>query len=101
LIARPTWHAICEALCVGAMEPHEEMLQAIALEIERHLVVNRDAADSAEGIRAWWLPPRLRAMPLEQVIAALELLMQAGAVEKRAVGVGFIYRAARRAATTH
>jgi len=77
------------------------MLQAIALEIERHLVVNRDAADSAEGIRAWWLPPRLRAVPLEHVIAALELLMQQGVVGKRALGVGFIYHAARRAATRH
>ena len=54
------------------MESLEEMHQAIALEIERHLALNREAADSAEGIRAFWLPPRLRSVPLEHVIAARE-----------------------------
>lgn len=77
------------------MESLEEMHQAIALEIERHLAVNREAADSAEGIRAFWLPPRLRSAPLEHVIAALERLERDGVVEKRTVGVGFIYGAAR------
>ena len=76
------------------MDEHEEMLQAIALEIERHLALHRGAADSAEGIRAWWLPPELRAAPLEHVIAALERLERDGVVQKRSVGVGFIYAAA-------
>lgn len=83
------------------MEPLEEMHQAIALEIERHLAVNRGAADSAEGIRAFWLPPKLRSVPLEHVIAALERLERDGVVEKRTVGVGFIYGAARPPATKH
>lgn len=83
------------------MEPHEEMLQAIALEIERHVAANEGAADSAEGIRAWWLPAHLRAAPLEHVIAALERLARDGVVEKRPVGVGFVYAAARPAPTRH
>jgi hypothetical protein len=84
------------------MESHEEMLlQAIALEIAEYLAVNKDAADSSEGIRAWWLSPRLRAIPLEHVIAALDRLERDGVVEKRAVGVGFIYAAARPHVTKH
>ena len=83
------------------MGSHEEMLQAIALEIERHLTVNQGAADSAEGIRAWWLSAQWRAVPLEHVIAALERLEKDGVVNKRAVGVGFIYAAGRPAGTRH
>jgi hypothetical protein len=85
----------------SAMGSHEEMLQAVALEIERHLAVNDGAADSAEGIRAWWLSPQLRALPLEHVIAALERLEKRGVVAKRSVGVGFIYASAQYAGTRH
>ena len=83
------------------MGSHEEMVEAVALEIGQHLAENRDAADSAEGIRAWWLSPGLRAVPLEHVIAALEKLERDGVVEKRPVGVGFLYAAARPGATRH
>ena len=76
-------------------------MEAVALEIEQHLAENRDAADSAEGIRAWWLSPGLRAVPLEHVIAALEKLERDGVVEKRSLGVGFIYAAARHDVTRH
>jgi hypothetical protein len=82
-------------------DAHEEMLQAIEVEIKRHVAANQGAADSAEGIRAWWLPPQLRAAPLEHVIAALERLARDGVVEKRAVGVGFVYAAARPGPTRH
>ncbi len=90
-----------KAVGEGEMEPHEEMLLAIGLEIERHLIANDDAADSAEGIRAWWLSPPLRALPLEHVIAALERLEKRGVVARGAVGVGFIYKSARRRGTRH
>lgn len=83
------------------MESQEDMLQAIGLAIERHLAVNGGAADSAEGIRAWWLSPRLRAVPLEHVIAALDRLEKRGLVAKRSVGVGFIYASARHTETRH
>jgi hypothetical protein len=83
------------------LDPHEEMLNTIALEIERHLAANQGAADSAEGIRAWWLPPGLRAVPLEHVIAALERLERAGVVRKSTVGVGYVYAAARSTPTRH
>ena len=83
------------------MQTHEQMLQAIALEITRHLAANGEAADSAEGIRAWWLPPHLHSAPLEHVIGALERLERDGVVKKRRLGVGFIYAAARPGPTKH
>jgi hypothetical protein len=82
------------------MESHGEISEAIALDIAEHLRMKPGAADSAEGIRAFWLSPRLRTAPLEHVIAALERLERRGVIEKRAVGVGFIYGIAR-PATRH
>ena len=83
------------------LDPHEEMLNAIALEIERHLAEKPDAADSAEGIRAWWLPAQMRAVPLEQVIEALERLQKAGVVERTKAGLGYLYGAAPSTPTRH
>ncbi|MEO8007718.1 MAG: hypothetical protein ABI728_04250 [Betaproteobacteria bacterium] len=76
------------------------MLQAIAREIERYLGANDGAADSAEGVRGFWLSPALRAAPLEHVIAALDRLEKRGLIEKRHVGVGFVY-AKRAPGTLH
>jgi hypothetical protein len=83
------------------LDPHEEMLNDIALEIERHLAEKPGAADSAEGIRAWWLPARLRAAPLEHVIEALDRLQKAGVVEKTKAGLGYVYGAAPSTPTRH
>jgi hypothetical protein len=88
-------------VCESAMEPHEQMQLAIMLEIERYLAVNGSAADSAEGVRAWWLSPQMRAVPLEHVIAALDRLETHGVVAKRSVGLGFIYARARHTGTRH
>ena len=83
------------------MDPNEEIVQDIEREIERHLGENCDAADSAEGIRAWWLSPRLRTVPLEHVIAALQRLEQRAMVQRRSVGTGFFYGASRTPTTKH
>jgi hypothetical protein len=76
------------------MQPHEELVEAIAQEIEQHFAQNPGASDSAEGIRAFWLPPVLRALPLELVIEALEQLEAEGVVKKIPIGTGFVYEAA-------
>ena len=74
------------------MTSREEIVLAAACEIERHLAAHPDAADSAEGIRHWWLPPLLRSMSLDLVIAALQTLQIRGVVEKKKLeGVGDIY----------
>lgn len=83
------------------MESHDQLLRTLVIEIERHLAENEGAADSAEGVRAWWLPPLLRGAPLEQVIAALDQLEKRNVIEKRSVGAGFLYVSVRHIRTSH
>jgi hypothetical protein len=40
-------------------ETGEDTVRAIADEIERYIAEHPEAADTAEGIERWWLPPRL------------------------------------------
>jgi hypothetical protein len=71
-----------------------DQVAAIAVEIERYVVARPGAADSAQGIREWWLPATLRFEPLEFVIAALELLHARGTLHKTwREGVGPLYSA--------
>ena len=70
--------------------------------IARYLQAHPRAADSLEGIQAWWLPSPLNAGPLAAVIAALEELQRRGVVEKATVdGNRAIYRAVRRDSSLH
>lgn len=73
------------------MTTRRRLRHTIASDIER-----------IQGIRAWWLSPRLRVVPtLEHVIAALDRMEKRGVVAKRSVGVGFIYTSARHTETRH
>jgi Fe2+ or Zn2+ uptake regulation protein len=54
---------------------------AVARAIERYLKDNPAAADTASGIRGWWLPSALRA-ELSVVVSALDLLETQGMVDK-------------------
>jgi hypothetical protein len=65
------------------MSSDEQVTRAIADEIERYLQQHPIAADSAEGIRTWWLPPRLRGSDLASVLRALEQLEARGLVCRR------------------
>jgi hypothetical protein len=62
------------------MSEPDELVRAIAAEIERYLLQHPDAADSAAGIRAWWLSRVLAAEREAAVLAALELLEISGVV---------------------
>jgi hypothetical protein len=74
------------------MNSREDVVSAIAREIERHFETHSNAADSVEGIRGWWLSPTLRAEPLAAVVAALEELERRGIVVKTELeGAGAIY----------
>jgi Fe2+ or Zn2+ uptake regulation protein len=55
---------------------------SIAAEIERYLARHPNAADSADGIHRWWLPPRFGEQSLEAVEAALDLLVERGLMSK-------------------
>ena len=57
-------------------------VEAVASAIEQYLIYNPRAADTASGIRSWWLPASLRSEPLPTVICALEALEARGTVSK-------------------
>jgi hypothetical protein len=57
-------------------------IEAVAGAIEQYLNQNPRAADTASGIRSWWLPEALRAEPLSTVIGALDALEERGVVDK-------------------
>ena len=74
------------------MMSRDEIVRTVAFEIERYLAAHPDAADSAEGIRGWWLPSAFRAEPLSTVVSALEHLEKRGIVSKTELeGAGAIY----------
>jgi hypothetical protein len=62
------------------MSEHEEVVDAIAMEIERYLAQHPDAADSVRGIQTWWLSPSLAVESQATVLAALEKLEARGVV---------------------
>jgi hypothetical protein len=73
-------------------------IEAVAGAIEQYLSQNPRAADTAEGIRSWWLPPELRAEPLETVVDALDVLRTRGMVDtttRRGAEVIYSVHAAR------
>jgi len=79
------------------MTSRDEIEPTIAIEIERYLADHPDGADSAEGIRDWWLPRSLREKPLSVVISALKTLECRGVITKTQLeGVGAIYSSATR-----
>jgi hypothetical protein len=79
--------------------PEEEPVQVIAHTIQRYLEVNPDAADSAEGIRRWWLPPALAEESPGTVEEALDRLVAAGVISRRPLPDGRVLYAKRGATT--
>ena len=80
-------------------EPADARITGIADAIRAYLSRHPDAADSEEGIAAWWMP----AMDVEtcaaEVAVALEQLHRGGLIERQSLPDGrVIYRA--RAART-
>lgn len=55
----------------------ERVVEAIARYLDKH----PGAADSEEGIAKWWLPTLDVEASIEEVHAALEVLIRAGLVE--------------------
>ena len=79
------------------MESRDEVVSAIAREIERHFEAHPNAADTLEGIRSWWLTRQRLQPSLEQTQRALCLLDERGVVAKtEQSGVGVIYFSASR-----
>jgi hypothetical protein len=81
---------------IARMSGCSESVSEIAEAIERYLAKHPEAADSVEGIGAWWLsPPGTSALP--DILAALAQLEARGVVVRsERVGVGTIYCGALR-----
>lgn len=74
------------------MNSCDDVVRAIAREIERHFEAHPNAADSVDGIRDWWLSAALRDEPLAAVLSALQELQQRGVVAKNELDhTGSIY----------
>jgi hypothetical protein len=77
----------------------QDSAQVIAHTIQRYLDVNPEAADSAEGIRRWWLPPALAEESPGAVEEALDRLVAAGVIQPRPLPDGRVLYAKRGANT--
>ncbi len=61
---------------------------SVDCQIERYLRCHPNAADTLEGVASWWLQD----VPLQQIEAALQRLVEAGVVVKKTVPGGrFLY----------
>lgn len=74
----------------------EDVVRTVAERVLAHLAECPNAADTAEGIREWWLTPQ-RAVDLHTVEAALKWLVREGLVERAPSTSGTpVYRRAAR-----
>jgi hypothetical protein len=67
---------------------HDQRIEEVAIEIGRYLHAHPDAADSAEGVRHWWLTEGSAKVALAIVYAALDKLVSQGAVKMRVLADG-------------
>jgi hypothetical protein len=63
----------------------------VAQWIADHLARHPDAADTADGIRRWWLAPLHGEIAVEIVEEALEALERSGVVSRHAVAGQAVY----------
>ena len=66
----------------------------VARWIADHFAVHPLAADTAQGIRRWWLAPRHGEVDLELVEQALARLEKEGVVSSHDIGGQVVYRLA-------
>lgn len=64
------------------MAIYSERAIAIAKIIERYVVEHPRAADTAEGIRSWWVPSERRSDSIEDVQMALDYLVECGRLSR-------------------
>jgi hypothetical protein len=70
------------------MPAHDQRIENVAMEIGRYLHAHPDAADSAEGVRHWWLTHENAKVALTVVDAALDRLISQGVVRMRVLADG-------------
>jgi hypothetical protein len=78
---------------------NDDAINTLAREVATYLSMHPNAADTAEGIRRWWLARVLAAeatadAQIGDVLSALDLLVERGVVVRRRLPGGrFIYAA--------
>jgi hypothetical protein len=78
-------------LLVGATS---ERTMMIAQSIERYVTDHPRAADTAEGVRSWWIGGERYGDPLDDVEKALDYLVEAGRLRRTVLPDGTaIYQA--------
>ena len=78
-------------------QQEDDAVLSIAGAIRSYFARHPDAADSADGIRRWWLLPFLQEEPLPLVERALERLVADGVTQRMVLEDGrVIYANARR-----
>jgi len=74
---------------------NEAVVRAVADEIARYLDRHPKAADSAEGIRRWWIGRQRLEESLAATQCALDYLERQGVVAKKRLGDQTIYHLVR------
>ena len=70
------------------MADDDTQVQALAGEIAAHLRANPHAADTLDGVCAWWLGDSRRTASREEVQRALDRLIVLGVVRREALAGG-------------
>lgn len=74
----------------------EALLEALAKAIEAHLVAHPLATDSASGVAKWWLDAPPAAVGVDDVEAALGLLVERSVLRRLTLADGSVLYAAAR-----
>jgi hypothetical protein len=60
----------------------EAVHSVVIAAVERHLRAHPNAADTADGIRRWWLTGPMATMPLATIEAALDKMVRNGRMSR-------------------
>jgi hypothetical protein len=74
---------------------NDELIERVAAHIARYLVRNPAAADTVEGVHAFWIGAQCAQESLDVTQAALEYLLEQGAIMNVPVGNRMLWRAIR------
>ena len=75
---------------------NDELIEHVAAHIARYLERYPAAADTVEGVHAFWIGAQCAQQSIDVTQAALEYLLEHGAIANVPIGNRVLWRAARR-----